>query len=187
MTRLSTSLSDVPTLIERVFAATSCTTTGVFPTTHSVNWVIGRLDSQDAARFGSGYAGVDHRAWVFRNAAQRRFVASMIAFRPAALILRFFRAGVVDEAGPDCFLDAAHLFLWAVAILARPAAEIRRLTGVGAVPSGVLGFNIWRSSTIRALSRFFCSSKPAIAAAMISVLSFVAMQVSMIEFGLRQK
>jgi|SRR5215469_2521433 len=30
MTRFSTSLSDVPTLIERVFAATSGTTTGVF-------------------------------------------------------------------------------------------------------------------------------------------------------------
>jgi hypothetical protein len=33
-----------------------------------------------------------------RRAAQRRFVASMIAFRPAALSLRFFRAGAVDEA-----------------------------------------------------------------------------------------
>jgi hypothetical protein len=46
----------------------------------------------------------------FRSAAQRRFVASMIAFRPAALSFRFFRAGAVDEAAPACFLPAAHLF-----------------------------------------------------------------------------
>jgi len=44
-----------------------------------------------------------YRAWAFRNAAQRRFVASMIAARPAALSLRFFRAGTVDEAAPACF------------------------------------------------------------------------------------
>ena len=89
-----------------------------------------------------------YRACAFLDAAQRRFVASMIALRPAALSLRFFPAGAVDEAGPDCFLAAAHLFRWAAAILERAAADIWRLTGVGALPSVALGFNIWRSSAI---------------------------------------
>ena len=52
-----------------------------------------------------------YRACAFRNAAQRRFVASMIALRPAALNFRFPRAGTVDEAAPVSFLDSAHLFL----------------------------------------------------------------------------
>ena len=91
---------------------------------------------------------VDQRDCFFRNAAQRRFVASMIAFRPAALSFRFSRAGSVGEAGPDCFLAAAHLFRWAAAILERAAADIRRPTGVGPLPSVALGFNIWRSSAI---------------------------------------
>jgi hypothetical protein len=109
----------------------------------------------------------------------------MIAFRLAALSLCFLRAGAVGAAA--CFFDAAHLFRWAAAILARAAADIRRLLGAGVVLSVVLGLNIWRSSSIRALSRFFCSSKPAMAATMISVLGFVGMQVSMIEFCLSQE
>ena len=108
----------------------------------------------------------------------------MIDLRPAALSFRLLRAGARDEAPPDSFLDAAHLFRWAAAILARAAADIRRLTGVGALPSAALGLNIWRSSAIRALSRFFCSSKPAMAATKISVSRFVGMPVSMIEFRL---
>ena len=72
----------------------------------------------------------------------------MMALRPAALSLRFLRAGVVDEAAPDCFLAAAHLLRWAAAILARAAADIRRLLGAGAVLSVVLGLNIWRSSAM---------------------------------------
>ena len=109
-------------------------------------------------------------------------MASIIAIRPAALSFRLLRAGTLDEAAPVCFLDSAHLFRWAAAILARAAADILRLTGVGALTSVALGFNIWRSSAICALSRFFCSSKPAMAAATISVLSFAGMPVSMIEF-----
>jgi hypothetical protein len=89
-----------------------------------------------------------YRACAFRDAAQRRFVASMIAFRPAALSFRFLRAGAEDEAAPACFLAAAHLFRWAAAILDRAAEDIRRPTGVGALPSVALGFNIWRSSAI---------------------------------------
>jgi len=68
----------------------------------------------------------------------------MMALRPAALSFRFLRTGAVDEAAPDCFLAAAHLFRWAAAILARAAADILRPTGVGPLPSGALGFNIWR-------------------------------------------
>ena len=86
----------------------------------------------------------------FRNAAQRRFVASIIAFRPAALNLRFFRAGVDDEAAPACPLDSAHLFRWAAAILARAAADMRRLpfrAGVLLSPAAP-GLNILRSSAI---------------------------------------
>ena len=72
----------------------------------------------------------------------------MIALRPAALSLRFLRAGARDEAVPDSVLAAAHLLRWAAAILARAAADILRLTGVGTLPSVALGFSIWRSSAI---------------------------------------
>ena len=89
-----------------------------------------------------------YRACAFRTSAQRRFVASMIALRPAALSFRFLRTGAVDEVAPACFLAAAHLFRWAAAILERAAADIWRPTGVGALPSVALGFNIWRSSAI---------------------------------------
>jgi hypothetical protein len=47
-----------------------------------------------------------------------------------------------SEGAAACFLDAAPLFRWAAAILAGAAEDILRLTGVGAVPSGALGFNI---------------------------------------------
>jgi hypothetical protein len=58
-----------------------------------------------------------------------------------------FRAG--GSGRRSCLLlDAARRFRWAAAILARAAADILRLTGVGALPSGVLGLNIWRSSAI---------------------------------------
>ena len=53
-----------------------------------------------------GHAGFDQRVRAFRSAAQRRFVASMIAFRPAALSLRFLRASALDGAAPACSLDA---------------------------------------------------------------------------------
>ena len=93
-----------------------------------------------------GHAGFDQRDCAFRSAAQRRFVASMIALRPAALSFRFLPAKLVGAA--DCFLAAAHLFRWAAAILARAAEDILRPTGAGALPSLALGFNIWRSSAI---------------------------------------
>ena len=47
----------------------------------------------------------------------------MIALRPAALSLRFFWADAVDEAAPACFLELAHLFRWAAAILGKQGAE----------------------------------------------------------------
>ena len=116
-------------------------------------------------------------ACVFRNAAQRRFVASMIAFRPAALRLRFLPAGAVGEAAPACFLVSAHLFRWATAILARAVPGIlRRFIGPCVTPSDPPGPSRFRSSPIRASSRFFCSSKPATAASTISVLSLVGVE-----------
>ena len=81
--------------------------------------------------------------YAFLNAAQRRFVASIIAFRPAALSFRFARAGAVDEAAPACFLELAISSVRAAAILARAAGHTRRLTGVSALSSVALGFNIW--------------------------------------------
>ena len=72
----------------------------------------------------------------------------MIALRPAALSFRFLRVGLGEEAAPVCVLATAHLFRWAAAILARAAADILRLTVVGALPSVAPGFNIWRSSAI---------------------------------------
>jgi hypothetical protein len=129
-----------------------------------------------------------YRGCAFRNAAQRRFVASMIALRPDALSFRFSRTGAVDEVAPACFLAAAHLCRWAAAILERAAADILpRFLGAGVLLSVALGLSKFRSSAICASSRFFCSSNPAIAAVTISVLSFVGMSVSMIEFSLTQK
>ena len=66
------------------------------------------------------YAAVSRALWY---AAQRFFVASRIAFKPAFDIFRF-----VGFAGPAgcacCFFCAAHLARCAAAILARPAALI---------------------------------------------------------------
>ena len=130
MTLFSTSLSDAPTRMEgKGFDSRVIHVAGSF--------------LLDNTRFP-----VDQRDCVFRNAAQRRFVASMIALRPAALSLRFPLAGAGDEVAPACFLASAHLFRWAAAILARAAADILRPTVLGALPSVALGFNIWRSSAI---------------------------------------
>ena len=64
-----------------------------------------------------------------RTAAQRRFVASLIAFLPAALIFRFLHGGAVAVSVPEPAVRfAAHLFRWVAAILARTSAErVRRL------------------------------------------------------------
>jgi hypothetical protein len=107
---------------------------------HLSQWAGLRQTAEIAVRSASEAA---YLASAFRNAAQRRFVASAIALRPAALSLRFLRAGAVREAAPDRFLDPAHLFRWAAAIRARAAADIpRRFFVAGAVPSVALGFNI---------------------------------------------
>jgi hypothetical protein len=59
----------------------------------------------------------------FRYAAHLFFVASLIAFNPAADIFRFLAfAGLA--AGTCCFFCAAHLAFCAAAILARPALLI---------------------------------------------------------------
>jgi hypothetical protein len=103
----------------------------------------------------------------------------MIRRFPAALSLRFFRAGAgtASDALPDWFLEAAHRFRCAAAIRRRAAADILRLglEASGVVPSVEGPFDICRRSAIWASIRFFCSSKPARAAVRISVVSFVAM------------
>src|SRR5262249_52326854 len=68
-------------------------------------------------------------AWAASDAAlfnaQRFFVASLIAFLPAALILRlrFATFGAVSEGTSDSPLILAHLAFWAAAIFRRAAAE----------------------------------------------------------------
>jgi hypothetical protein len=112
-----------------------------------------------------------------RTASHRRFVASIIAFRPAALSLRFLRAGaeVLPDSEPAVRF-AAHLFRCAAAILARAAADIRRRLVVGADDSApsllAPPLNICRSSATCPFIRFFCSSKPSMAAVISSRLSF---------------
>ena len=92
--------------------------------------------------------------------AQRRFVASMILFLPAALSLRL-RFGASDvtvcKAGADCCLVSAHRFRCASAIPFRLAAPIRRrlrFGGSAAADSVRPPFNIALSSRICASSRF---------------------------------
>jgi hypothetical protein len=80
----------------------------------------------------------------------------------------------VDGIVRDSPLVLAHLARCAAAILARAAADILRLfLGAGAAPSVAAGLNICRSSAIRALILFFCSSKPAMAAVSTSAWNFV--------------
>ena len=93
--------------------------------------------------------------------AQRRFVASMILFLPAALSLRLpFGASDVTacKEGADCSLVSAHRFRCASAIRFGLAALIlRRLRFGGSAAADLLRppFNIALSSRICASSRFF--------------------------------
>ena len=70
-------------------------------------------------------------------AAQRFFVAAMIAARPAALSFRFaFFAGLAATASP---FAAAHLFRWASAIAFRPAALIPLFFILGGAELSIVG------------------------------------------------
>ena len=115
----------------------------------------------------------------FRIAAHRRLVAAMIASLPAALSLRFFltRNGAATLAVCDlasCWFSA-HRFRWAALILARVAADTRRVLFAGAAPFGEPPpLIICRMSAIWASIRFFCSIKPSMAAVNTSLLSLVA-------------
>jgi hypothetical protein len=125
--------------------------------------------------------GTCYLARAFRKASHRRLVASMIAFRPAALSLRFFRGGAAFAAAPDSFLRLAHLFRWAAAMRARAAADILRCC-LPAPASPFSAFVPWRrlrNSAICSSIRLFCSSKPSIAALRTSLVSFVGMSYSM--------
>jgi hypothetical protein len=119
------------------------------------------------------------------RAAHRRFVASIIAFRPAALSFRFLRTGEDVVSDVDTIARfAANLFRCAAAILARAAADIRRrfvMDAEEAAPSFAgPPLNICRSSAICTLIRFFCSSKPSIAAVISSRLSFAGIELTII-------
>ena len=90
-----------------------------------------------------------------RNAAHRFRVASAIAFRPAALIVRFFfLTGATASAVTDSPLIPAHLSFCARAIFLREAAENFRFletpsTVVAAdVPGVLLPFKNCRTSAI---------------------------------------
>src|ERR1017187_10177447 len=103
-----------------------------------------------------------------------------MAFRPAALILRFgFAVTVLDGSSASPF-DAAHLLRCASPMRFRAAALIlRRLgfvgSGVGeAVCAGPPGSRA-RSSAICVSIWSLCCSKPTMAAVMISFASFVGM------------
>src|ERR1035437_10786179 len=112
-------------------------------------------------------------AW---NAAHLFFVASEIAFRPAALILRFGFAVAGDDGDSVWPLDSAHRFRCAAPMRFRAAALIfRRLPLVGSVVAAVAvrtQSSICRISAICSSIRRFCSSKPSTAAVRISVVSF---------------
>src|SRR5215471_21618707 len=117
-------------------------------------------------------------ACAFRIAAHRRLVAAMIASLPAALSLRFFLTGVGAATLAVCDLAScwfsAHRFRWAALILARVAADTRRVLFAGAAPFGEPPLIICRMSAIWASIRFFCSIKPSMAAVNTSLLSRLA-------------
>ncbi len=120
------------------------------------------------------FAGTVSAAAAF-FAAQRFFNAATIAALPAALSFRLgLEAFGVLASG--CPLEAAHRFRCAAAIALRPAALIFRRAGVAAVaaalvPAGVPE-SIARRSAIWASILTFCSSKPRMAAEIISFVSF---------------
>src|ERR1039458_1561500 len=115
-------------------------------------------------------------AW---NAAHLFFVASEMAFLPAALILRFGFAVAVLDGDSASPLDAAHRFRWASPMRFLAAAPIfRRLplvgSGLAAVGWGAPPDRMAvRSSAICVSMCRFCSSNPRTAAVMISAVSFV--------------
>jgi hypothetical protein len=110
------------------------------------------------------------------TAAQRFFVAAIIACLPAALSRRFRFCGAGAAAGEDSPFEAAHLFLCASAMRARASADNflrpRRPPVCGAaLGCGEPPCSLFRKSAICSSIRRFCASKPSMAALMISELS----------------
>ena len=122
-------------------------------------------------------AGCAFAAFSALTFAQRRFVAAMIFLMPSALIRRlgFGGSGEAGDDGSAVPLMAAHRLFCPSAILRRAAAEILRffgaISGIAAV-STRRPDSIARSSAICWSIRVFCASKPSMAAAMISFVSF---------------
>src|ERR1035437_8779564 len=116
-------------------------------------------------------------AW---NAAHLFFVASEMAFFPAALILRFGFAVTVLDGDSASPLDAAHRFRWASPMRFLAAALIfRRLgfVGSGVAEAGCAGpaESMERRSAIWVSIWSGCCSKPTMAAVMISGVSCFGM------------
>jgi hypothetical protein len=121
-----------------------------------------------------GAAGCDSDAFFI---AHLLFWASAIFFRAALLTLRLGFAATGCAGSEDC-LSLAYLARWAAAILRREAALNLRLglsvSGDTTAGSGLSPANTVRSSAIRESIWVFWNSKPAIAAWMISGVSFCA-------------
>jgi hypothetical protein len=111
-----------------------------------------------------------------RFSAHRFLVAAIILFMPSALIRRFGLAGSFAAGDPDSPLILAHRRCWASFIRRRAAAEnfLRLCVGVSARAAGPPESMAW-SSPIRESMCRFCSSKPRMAAVIISLVSFVGM------------
>lgn len=116
-----------------------------------------------------------------RFRAHRFLVAAMILFNPSSLIRRFGGDALAGAGvdGCDCPRNLAHLAFCAKAIFRRAPALILLRFGeaVSEVAAGVPPpDSMDRSSAMRvSISRFWCSN-PAIAAVMISEVSFCGMR-----------
>src|ERR1017187_4957204 len=91
---------------------------------------------------GQGCRAYLPAAFFARNSAHRFFVASMIRFLSAALILRFFGAGCLAGSAGLAALTAAHRCRRPAAVRLRAAGLTTRLRGVDGAPGavGVVGF-----------------------------------------------
>jgi hypothetical protein len=134
-----------------------------------------RLRFFPATAFSSSFYATFFAALI---AAHLFFAASEIALRPAALIFRFFGFAATPCVGSEPCLSFVYLARCARAILLLTAA-LRFFRGfavsVEAVACVRPPSNMLRISAIRESMWSFCTSNPAIAAMMISGVSFCGM------------
>jgi len=139
------------------------------------------LAAGDSFRFGAGFfTGFSCCALAALTAAQRFFVAATIAALPARLSFRLGLATSCGASGSVSPRSFAHLACCAFAIFRLEAAEnfLRFLVGdSGVAVSGGPPASIVRSSATCWSIRAFRVSKPSMAAAMISFVSFVGIEM----------